>query len=106
MNAHDILKEFSLKDRSVTDTITKINHLSKLLTGGADRPFYGQNLIDNVGEQAALGVHQVMSAFDYCNDAKRYTEYGKFFSDQTPEPSFYYEKISYSNNRDSRSPYM
>ena len=34
MNADDILSEFDLKATSVTNTIAKINQLSKLVSGG------------------------------------------------------------------------
>ena len=53
MNVHDILNEFYLKATTATDTIAKINRLSKLASGGGiplKDLFMAKSLMDNIGE--------------------------------------------------------
>ena len=52
MNADDILSEFDLKATSATNTIAKINQLSKLVSGGGGTLkdlFKAKSLTDNIG---------------------------------------------------------
>ena len=65
----------------MTDTIAKIDHLSKLVTRVAATLkdlHMAKSLIDNVGEQGTKGVFQVMSEFDHCNHVKRSLQQGFF----------------------------
>ena len=54
INACNIMREFDLKATSATDTVAKIDQLSKLVTGGGvtlKDLFMAKSLIDNIGVQ-------------------------------------------------------
>ena len=78
MNADDILSEFDLKATSATNTIAKINQLSKLVSGGGvtlKDLFKAKSLTDNIGERGTLRVIQTMSSFDTLNEISRHVEF-------------------------------
>ena len=78
MNMCDILSEFDLKATSTTDTIAKINRLSKLVTRGGvtlKDLFMAKSLMDNIGEHGTLWVPQTMSPSGDNIEITRYVEF-------------------------------